>query len=115
MDRVRASPRVTSSTSRAGGIRSTASPATPRRPPAAGGHLVALVGADDSPHTSRGMDPRAVAGYIPISAVWDVAAMEGELGPAQNEKVTYAVFGRDRERWAARSPLSKLHSGMQPF
>lgn len=81
----------------------------------AGGHLVALAGTDDALHTSRGMDPKAVRGYVPISAVWDVAEMSAEHGADFNERVTYRVFGRDPAKWAQWSPLSKLHAGMAPF
>lgn len=81
----------------------------------AGGHIVALVGADASLHTKRGMDPRSVRGTIPISAVWDVPAMADEHGESFNAKVTHAVFGADRAGWSARSPITLLHRGMSPF
>lgn len=81
----------------------------------AGGHIVALVGADESLHTRRGMDPTAIRGTIPISAVWDVPAMADEHGASFNAKVTRAVFGDDRAAWNARSPLTLLHRGMAPF
>lgn len=81
----------------------------------AGGHLVALAGVDDALHTSRGMDPKAVRGYVPISAVWDVAEMSSEHGADFNERVTYRVFGRDPQTWSQWSPLPKLHAGMAPF
>lgn len=81
----------------------------------AGGHLVALTGSDDALHRSRGMDPRAVRGYIPLSAVWDVAGMHDAHDASWNARVTFPVFGQDRARWAERSPLSRLHAGAQPF
>lgn len=81
----------------------------------AGGHLVALAGSDESLHRSRGMDPRAVRGYIPLSAVWDIGGMADAHDAAWNAQVTIPVFGADRARWAERSPLDRLHAGMQPF
>lgn len=81
----------------------------------AGGHLVALAGSDESLHRSRGMDPRAVRGYIPLSAVWDIGGMAGAHDAAWNAKVTVPVFGADRAGWAERSPLDRLHAGMQSF
>lgn len=81
----------------------------------AGGHIAALIGADDEVHTSRKMDPNAVRGYIPMSAVWDIGDMVENSGPALNTKVTEPVFGKDPARWKARSPMPKLHKGMKPF
>lgn len=81
----------------------------------AGGHLVALAGADASLHRSRGMDPRAVRAYIPLSAVWDVQGMHDAHGAAWNAKVTLPVFGADRSRWSERSPLAKLDKDAPPF
>jgi len=81
----------------------------------AGGHLVALVGADEALHRSRGMDPRAVSGYIPLSAVWDIAGMHAEHDAEWNAKVTIPVFGAGPEQWAVHSPIGRLHAGVQPF
>ena len=81
----------------------------------AGGHVVALVGVDDALHKSRGMDPRAVSGYVALSAVWDVGEMADDHGTEWNAKVTVPVFGAGREQWAAWSPLGRLHAGVQPF
>jgi acetyl esterase/lipase len=81
----------------------------------AGGHLTALVGTDEALHKSRGMDPNAVRGYIPLSAVWDIAGMHDDHDAAWNAKVTYPLFGAKREGWAERSPLTRLHAGAQPF
>jgi acetyl esterase/lipase len=46
----------------------------------AGGHLVALAGADD------GMDPGAVRGYIAMSAVWDLADMQATQDAARSAR-----------------------------
>jgi acetyl esterase/lipase len=81
----------------------------------AGGHLVALAGSDEALHRAHGMDPRAVRGYIPLSAVWDVAGMADVHDAAWNAQTTFPVFGTDRARWAERSPASRLHQGVQPF
>src|SRR6185503_18816196 len=81
----------------------------------AGGHLVALAGADESLHRSRGMDPRAVQAFIPLSGVWDVADMHDAHDAAWNARVTVPVFGPDRARWADRSPMAKLGKGAPPF
>lgn len=81
----------------------------------AGAHLVAMLGTDEAQLGKRGMDAAVVAGVVAISTVWDVKAMHEELGPAQNEKVVYRVFGRDPARWAAYSPLGLMHAGGKPF
>jgi acetyl esterase/lipase len=81
----------------------------------AGGYLVALAGSDEALHRSRGMDPHAVRGYVPISAVWDVQGMSDAHDAAWNANVTLPVFGADRARWPSRSPLAHLHAGMAPF
>jgi acetyl esterase/lipase len=81
----------------------------------AGGHLVALIGSDESVHTRRQMDPSAVRGYIPISAVWDIEDMSKTQDAAFQERVTYRVFGRDPAVWAAASPLTKLAAKQRPF
>jgi acetyl esterase/lipase len=81
----------------------------------AGAHLVALAGADEALHRSRGMDPRAVRAYIPLSAVWDVSGMHDAHDAAWNARVTLPVFGPDRARWAERSPLAILRAGAPPF
>jgi acetyl esterase/lipase len=81
----------------------------------AGGYLTALVGTDEALHRSRGMDPRAVSGYVALSAVWEISGMHDTHDAAWNAKVTYPVFGAKREAWAERSPLERLHAGMQPF
>ncbi|CAN5894191.1 N/A [soil metagenome] len=81
----------------------------------AGGHVVALIGADDTELTKRGMNPDSVRGYIPISAIWDIADMNANLGGPLNEKVSYPVFGRDRTRWAAYSPYARLSARSRPF
>lgn len=81
----------------------------------AGGHLTALIGADEALHRSRGMDPHAVRGYVALSAVWDVAGMHDDHGAEWNAKVTVPVFGARPEQWAERSPLGRLHAGAQPF
>lgn len=81
----------------------------------AGGHLVALLGAEEALHRSRGMDPHAVRGYVALSAVWDVAGMHDAHGAEWNAKVTVPVFGARPDQWAERSPLGLLRAGMQPF
>jgi acetyl esterase/lipase len=81
----------------------------------AGGHLVAMVGTNDALHGSRGMDPAAVRGYVPLSAVWDVSGMKREHGEEWNEGVTYRVFGREPTGWTTWSPLERLHAGVRPF
>jgi acetyl esterase/lipase len=81
----------------------------------AGGHLVALAAADDTVHTSRGMDPAAVRGTIAISAVWDIEDMHATQDEAFQERVTYPVFGHDPATWAGASPLAKLHAPARRF
>lgn len=81
----------------------------------AGGHVTALIGSDDTLHTQRKMNPDAVRGYIPLSAVWDIADMHATQDAAFQERVTYPVFGHDPARWAAYSPLEKLGKGSRPF
>lgn len=74
----------------------------------AGGHLTALAGTDDTLHTSRGMSPDAVRGYIVISGVWDVADMAATQDAAFQARVTDRVFGRDPSIWLAYSPIAKI-------
>jgi acetyl esterase/lipase len=81
----------------------------------AGGHVVALIGSDDAFHTSRGMNPDVVRGYIPLSAIWDIADMAATQPPSFQEKVTYPVFGRDPARWASSSPFAKLGKSSRPY
>jgi len=81
----------------------------------AGGQLVALAAADDTLHTSRGMDPGAVRGTIAISAVWDIADMHATQDAAFQERVTYPVFGHDVASWALASPLAQLHAPARRF
>ncbi len=81
----------------------------------AGGHVVALLGSDDAHHTKRGMSPSRIRGYIALSAIWDIADMHKAQNAAFNEKVTYAVFGRDPARWAAYSPQTHLSSTTRRF
>jgi acetyl esterase/lipase len=81
----------------------------------AGGHLTALVGSDDTLHARRGMNPDAVLGYIPISAVWDISDMDRTQDDAFRARVTDRVFGRDRARWSQYSPMERLRPGLRPF
>lgn len=74
----------------------------------AGGHLTALAGTDDAVHTSRGMNPSAVKGYIPISGIWDIADMQKTQPPEFNEQITYPVFGRDPAKWSRYSPMDRM-------
>jgi acetyl esterase/lipase len=81
----------------------------------AGGHLVALAAADDSLHTSRGMDPSLVRGTIAVSAVWDLVDMHATQDAAFQERVTYPVFGHDPARWERFSPLLRLKAPVRRF
>jgi acetyl esterase/lipase len=80
----------------------------------AGGHLTAILGTRDDLHTSHGMDPRAVSGYIALSAVLDIKGMHDEHGAEWNAKVTQPVFGEDA-RWPDWSPLAHLGASTPPF
>ncbi len=80
----------------------------------AGGHLAALLACDESLHRGRGLDPKSVRGYLPLSAVWDLADMRDRHDDAFNSRVTYAVFGRDEARLKRYSPIHLLHPGMPP-
>lgn len=81
----------------------------------AGGHLTALAGADETLHTRRGMNPDAVRGYIPISAVWDVADMRATQGAAFHRRVTFPVFGRDGSADLGASPIARLSGTPRSF
>ncbi|HVY44399.1 MAG TPA: alpha/beta hydrolase, partial [Minicystis sp.] len=81
----------------------------------AGGHLAAMIATDPELQTRRGMEPNAIRGFIPISAVWDIEGMHGAKDEAFNERVTYRVFRRDPARWARYSPLARLAAGAPPM
>jgi acetyl esterase/lipase len=81
----------------------------------AGGHLTALLGSDPEVMQRRGLAPSAVAGFMPISAIWDVGDMHDKQDAAFNERVTYPVFGRDPSKYAAYSPLVRIGPGAPPF
>lgn len=75
----------------------------------AGGHLTALLAADPARR------PAGVRGYIPLSAIWDVADMHAKHDAGFNAGVTYPVFGRDRETYAAQSPMRYLGADTPPI
>jgi acetyl esterase/lipase len=70
----------------------------------AGGHLVALLGTDDSYLKVHGLDLKAIKGDIPISGV-----MEIEKGFMPR------VFGSDEKVCKAASPLSHVRKELPPF
>jgi acetyl esterase/lipase len=81
----------------------------------AGGHIAALIAADDSLHEMRGMRREDVRGCIALSAIWDVEDMADTQGTAFGESVTLPVFGEDRARWRARSPMQHLDAETTPM
>lgn len=75
----------------------------------AGGHLAALLAADPARR------PPGVRGYIPLSAIWDVADMRSMHDDDFNDGVTYPVFGRDEGAYAGQSPMSFLAADTPPL
>ncbi len=75
----------------------------------AGGHLVALLAADPARR------PTGVRGYLPLSAIWDVADMHATQSASFNRNVTYPVFGSDEASHRRYSPLSYLSRDTPPI
>lgn len=70
----------------------------------AGGHLVALLAANEKYLRAHGLDARAIRGVISLSGVPDVT---GEAGAR--------VFGNDAEVRREASPLFHVRPGLPPF
>jgi len=70
----------------------------------AGGHLVALLGTDDSYLKAHGLDLKAIRGDIPISGVMEI---ENDFMPK--------VFGTDDKIRRAASPISHVRAELPPF
>lgn len=75
----------------------------------AGGHLVALLGADPARR------PKGVRGYIPLSAIWDVADMHDRHPAGFNRSVTYPVFGESVDAFREHSPATYLSDDTPPM
>lgn len=74
----------------------------------AGAHLATLAAADPRWLREQGVDPRALAGVLAISAPFDVEALARE-----NEVRVPTVFGDDHARWRLASPGT--HLGASPL
>jgi acetyl esterase/lipase len=70
----------------------------------AGGHLVALLGTDDSYLKAHGLDLKAIKGDIPISGVMEI---EKDFMPR--------VFGSDEKICKAASPIAHVRKDLPPF
>jgi acetyl esterase/lipase len=70
----------------------------------AGGHLVALLAANEKYLRAHGLDARAIRGVISLSGVPDVT---GEAGAR--------VFGNDADVRREASPLFHVRPGLPPF
>jgi arylformamidase len=70
----------------------------------AGGHLVALLGADESYLQAEGLTLKDVKGVMPVSGVYEL--LDGQF----NE-----VFGKDPEERKKAWPRSHVHEGCPPF
>jgi acetyl esterase/lipase len=70
----------------------------------AGGHLVALLGTDESYLKAEGLDLKAIRGDIPISGVLEI---EKDFLPA--------VFGKDEKVCKAASPIAHVRAELPPF
>ncbi len=74
----------------------------------AGGHLASIAAVDRRP------DAVPIAGLVALSAVFDVADMEANKDEAFDAEVTRPVFGSDRTRYDAYSPIRRFHAGTPP-
>jgi acetyl esterase/lipase len=70
----------------------------------AGGHLVALLAADEVYLKAHDLSPAAIRGVIPISGVYEIA--DGFLA---------SVFGDEEGAGKKASPLSYVKKGLPPF
>lgn len=70
----------------------------------AGGHLVALLGTDESYLKNEGLSLKAIKGVIPMSGVYRIP-----------EKMMPTVFGKDPEIVKKASPLEHVRAGLPPF
>lgn len=80
----------------------------------AGGHMVALLGYEREKLRAAGVDPDAIRGLVPMSAILDIPDMEANSDQAFNASTTWAVFGHDRERQQAFSPRSYFRADAPP-
>lgn len=70
----------------------------------AGGHLVALLGTDETYLKNEGLSLKAIKGVIPMSGVYRIP-----------ERMMPAVFGKDPEVVKKASPLEHVRAGLPPF
>jgi acetyl esterase/lipase len=70
----------------------------------AGGHLVALLAADESYLRVHDLTPKAIRGVIPISGVYIIA-----------DGLVPNVFGREEGSGKKASPISYVKKGLPPF
>ena len=81
----------------------------------AGGHMVALLAAEQTRLIAAGVDLNGIIGLAPISAIWDLEDMEKVKGKAFNESTTYPVFGTEDQVWKDLSPQTYLHQLQIPM
>ncbi len=79
---------------------------------AAGGHIAALIAADDYKFKEA---KEALKGCILISAIFDLEDMARKNDASFNEHVTYPVFGNDPMNLPHWSPMGRFRLGMPPL
>jgi acetyl esterase/lipase len=89
----------------------------------AGGHLVALVAADQSYLEKEGVQPSVIRGVVSLSGVYDVTEIAVQdlfkhakvQVDAKLTKPFAAIFGNDANVISQASPISHVRPGLPPF
>jgi arylformamidase len=81
----------------------------------AGGHMIALIGANPELYKTAGIDATKIKGYLPLSPILDLEQMEKDNDAGFNNQTTYPVFGKTPESLKKYSPVSYFKKDMPPF
>jgi acetyl esterase/lipase len=81
----------------------------------AGGHMTALLAADQYRLAKGRVDAEKIKGYVALSAIFDLADMERKNGRQFNDSVTHKVFGDDPAALVRHSPVTHVKGGMPPM
>lgn len=80
----------------------------------AGGHLVALLGANHDELTKRGFEPSWLKGVVAVSGIYDIPTTTTLVDEELRTEVFLPLFSHDLERQRAASPLSYFGPNMTP-
>lgn len=81
----------------------------------AGGHMITLLGLEQSRLRASGVKTEYIRGLVPLSPILDIQQMQQSKGDWFNWTTTYPIFGQRSENYLRYSPRQFFRADMPPL